>query len=92
MKKILSIFLSLFLLTTLSFSNIVNSKSDDEDFLYSNKSGPLSKIYHYGTGEPVTLPKKFTVYESEMRGVWVATVYNIAIGKQNGLDSEAINS
>lgn len=92
MKKILSIFLSLFLLTTLSFSNIVNSKSDNEDFLFSNKSGPLSKIYHYGTGEPVTLPKKFTVYESEMRGVWVATVYNIAIGKQNGLDSEAINS
>ena len=46
MKKILSIFLSLFLLTTLSFSNIVNSKSDDEDFLFSNKSGHLSKIYH----------------------------------------------
>ncbi|MCM1513808.1 MAG: family 10 glycosylhydrolase [Anaeroplasma bactoclasticum] len=47
-------------------------------------------VTHYGTHEYVTILDEYAPVESEMRGVWVATVYNIAISKQNGLGEGAI--
>ena len=48
-------------------------------------------VTHYGTHEYVTILDEYAPVESEMRGVWVATVYNIAISKQNGLGESAIS-
>ena len=47
-------------------------------------------VTHYGTHEYVTILDEYAPVESEMRGVWVATVYNIAMSKQNGLGENAI--
>ena len=92
MKKILSIILCLLFVFSLFSLNNVSAEvpNEDETYLYSTKGGTVKKVYHYGGGE-VTIPKNFTVYESEMRGVWVATVYNIAIGKQKDTSQKAIN-
>ena len=49
-------------------------------------------VRHYGTGKEVTIPKTYLTEEYEMRGVWVATVYNIAISKQTGVTEKAINA
>ena len=91
MKKILSIIICLLFVFSLFCMNTVSAEvpSEDETYLYSTKGGTVKKVYHYGGGE-VTIPKNFTVYESEMRGVWVATVYNIAIGKQKDTSEKAI--
>ncbi len=85
MKKIFISLCLLVMLLGLGFS----IKADDElpegeTYLFTTINGQTSKIYHYGKGGAVTLPKKYVADESEMRGVWVATVYNIAIGKQKG--------
>ena len=92
MKKILSILLCLVFVFSMFFVKGVKAETpnEDETYLYSTKGGTVKKVYHYGGGE-VTIPKNFTVYESEMRGVWVATVYNIAIGKQKDTSEKAIN-
>jgi uncharacterized lipoprotein YddW (UPF0748 family) len=34
-------------------------------------------IYHYNTSDPVMIPATYTEQESEFRGVWVATVFNL---------------
>lgn len=47
-------------------------------------------VRHYGTNELVEIIKEYNNAYAEMRGVWVATVYNIAISKQNGLSEKAI--
>ena len=47
-------------------------------------------VRHYGTNELVEIIKEYDNAYAEMRGVWVATVYNIAISKQNGLNEKAI--
>lgn len=94
MKKKILVFLLMFtfLFGIASTNHIVAEEpTEDETYLYSTKGGTLQKVYHYGEGGAVTIPKNFSVYESEMRGVWVATVYNIAIGKQNGTSEDAIN-
>ena len=49
-------------------------------------------IKHYGNFKEVTMPSEYFTAEYEMRGVWVATVYNIAISKQNGVNEKAINA
>lgn len=49
-----------------------------------------SGVMHFGTGKYVMVPDDYQVLQSEMRGVWVATVYNIAISKQNGVSDQAI--
>lgn len=92
MKKKL---LLLVLLFTMILGISVNIKADTtppegEGYLWSTKTGSAKKVYHYGTAEPMTLPLKYLTAEAEMRGVWVATVYNIAIGKQRGTSPAAI--
>ena len=94
MKKKLTILLLIFTFIfglTLTQTVTAEEPKEDETYLYSTKSGVLQKVYHYGKGGEVTIPKNFTVYESEMRGIWVATVYNIAIGKQQGTSQSAID-
>lgn len=51
-----------------------------------NKNGVL----HYGSAKKVEILKQYTTRYAEMRGVWVATVYNIAISKQEDKTEEAI--
>lgn len=90
-KKILAVLL----LFTMIFGISIKIKADanppeGEIFLWSTKTGVARKVYHYGTAEPVTLPSQYFTAEAEMRGVWVATVYNIAIGKQRGTSPAAI--
>ena len=91
-KKIIILFLMFTFLFGISLTNKVDAEVPDEDetYLTSTKDGTEKKVYHFGNGGAVTIPKTFSVYESEMRGIWVATVYNIAIGKQNGLSDTAI--
>ena len=91
MKKILTILiLCVVTFSLFSFKNVnAEELKEDEVYLTSTKSGVGQKVPHFGGGF-VTLPKKFSVYESEMRGVWVATVYNIAIGKQKGTTEKDI--
>lgn len=91
MKKIISFLIAITLLFGLSTSVLAFEMPEGEDYLYSFKTGRETKVYHFGTGEPVTLPKQYFEVEAEMRGVWVATVYNIAIGKQNGTSQKAID-
>lgn len=95
MKKIVDRIFAFIVFAILLFNFSIISKAETlkegESYLYSTKNGIFKKVYHYGTGEPVTIPNNFTVYEAEMRGVWVATVYNIAINKQADTTSKAIN-
>lgn len=56
------------------------------------KDSKGNQVYHYGTGKKVTVPQKYLEPEYEMRGVWVATVYNIAMGKQPGATAEGIEA
>ena len=84
-KKILC-FLIINTLIFFSFVNFSFAASGEQNVY----SGNGSKIYHYGTTNPVTIPKEYLTAEYEMRGVWVATVYNIAIQPQGGVTEKAI--
>jgi len=89
MKKILSLII---FTIVFAIAPIVSAeKKDDEDYLWTSKGGGVSKVYHYGTGEAITLPSKYFTFAQEMRGVWVATVYNIAINKQKDTSVQAIS-
>lgn len=91
-KKILGLFLTLFLIISFTFIVKADTPSEDESYLTYYKNGTQTRVYHYGKGGALTIPNNFEVYESEMRGVWVATVYNIAIGKQNGTSKASIDA
>ncbi|MBQ8292912.1 MAG: family 10 glycosylhydrolase [Bacilli bacterium] len=47
---------------------------------------------YYGTTTKVTIPKNYIEPEAEMRGAWVATVYNLDFPKQVGTSSDAIKA
>lgn len=91
-KKLVTLFLTLFLIFSLTFVVKADTPAEDETYLTYYVNGMEQKVYHYGKGGALTVPKTFDVYESEMRGVWVATVYNIAIGKQNGTTKSSIDA
>jgi|GEM_PF-382703 len=72
MKKIILFIFAIILLGSLGVS--LNTQAD----------GPLevlqingTTIHHYGTSDPVMTPQTYVERESEFRGVWVATVYNL---------------
>lgn len=90
-KRFVGICLLLFIIFSFTFVVKADTPDEDEKYLTYYVNGVQTKVYHYGEGGALTIPKNFTVYESEMRGVWVATVYNIAIGKQNGTSEASIN-
>jgi uncharacterized lipoprotein YddW (UPF0748 family) len=72
MKKIILFIFAIILLGSLGVS--LNTQAD----------GPLevlqingTTIHHYGTSDPVMTPQTYVERDSEFRGVWVATVYNL---------------
>lgn len=86
-KKIFLSIVTLFLM--LPFANVVFGSETKTQILYG-KGGLNDPVRHYGTNKYVEVVSKYETAYSEMRGVWVATVYNIAISKQDGLNEEAI--
>ena len=88
-KRIIKIFLSLSLIFVFLFTgvNVFAFDASKEQYVFKSDG---SKVYHYGTGEPVIISKEYLTAEYEMRGVWVATVYNIAIQPQGGTTQKAI--
>lgn len=88
-KKISKIFINVCLILVLFFisSSVFAFDATKEQYVFDSSG---NKIKHYGTGEEVTIPREYLTAEYEMRGVWVATVYNIAISKQNGVSDSAI--
>lgn len=85
MKKIFTFFITLFLL--MSFSLVTLATGDTTILKTVNHP---NGVYHFGSNEYVEIIKDYETSYSEMRGVWVATVYNIAISSQDGVSDEAI--
>ncbi|MFP4186558.1 MAG: family 10 glycosylhydrolase [Acholeplasmataceae bacterium] len=46
-------------------------------FTDAELSEPFDAIHHYDTSDPVMVPTEYTEKTTELRGVWVATVYNL---------------
>ena len=80
-KKILLISLMLFSVLTIWDLNVF--AEEDEEVIELD-------YYYYGTSTKVTIPKNFETKEAEMRGAWVATVYNLDFPKQPGTNDAAI--
>jgi len=69
---------------TLSFIYIMVALFSVGLSLSTSADGPLealsingSAVYHYGTSDPVMTPQNYVEKDSEFRGLWVATVYNL---------------
>mgnify|MGYP000773467527 CR=1 FL=1 len=91
MKK--KLLICIFLCLIFSFANkgkvnLTIFAERDESKIITSKN--TNGVKHFGTNQYVMVPNEYEVLNAEMRGVWVATVYNIAISKQNGLTDEAI--
>lgn len=86
-KKIVKIFLSVIMLLLISLPNVNAFDPTKEQYVIKANG---EKVYYYKTANPVTVPKEYLTAEYEMRGVWVATVYNIAISPQGGTTEKAI--
>lgn len=80
LKKILLISLVAFSVLTLCQFNVL---AEDEEVIELD-------YYYYGTDTKVTIPKNYKTKEAEMRGAWVATVYNLDFPKQQGTSEDAI--
>ncbi len=91
-KKIVILLFFLFSFFTLGSSHInVKLKAEREErkiITSKNRDG----VRHFGTNQFVMVPTEYEGLDAEMRGVWVATVYNIAISKQNGNSVEDIQT
>ena len=84
MKKILAAFIITFsLLLTLGFKG--TSAVALEEVVING-----SKVYYNYTGNTVKVPVEYVVDSSEMRGAWVATVWNNDVPKQKGTTEAAI--
>lgn len=80
MKKIVS---CLLLIVCIFLLGNINIHAEDEEYI------ELDYTY-YGTTTKVKIPKTYETKEAEMRGAWVATVYNLDFPKQSGTSEEAI--
>ncbi len=84
MKKVLVAFIITFsLLLTLGFKG--TSAVALEEVVING-----SKVYYNYTGNTVKVPVEYVVDSSEMRGAWVATVWNNDVPKQKGTTEAAI--
>lgn len=86
MKKVLIVFLSIILLV---FSIVPSTFAEDETKRLTTINNP-NGVLRYGNNGYVEIVKEYKTAYSEMRGVWVATVYNIAISKQEGFTEQDI--
>lgn len=85
LKKIVktSLTICLLLLSLVFFKT--SADSNYEQVVLNNQ--PVTYLY---TTTPVMMPKEFDTLSNEMRGAWVATVWNGDVSKQSGLSEEAI--
>lgn len=81
LKRLLFVCITLISILTLFNFNVV--AEDEEEVIEL-------EYYYYGTDTKVTIPKTFETKEAEMRGAWVATVYNLDFPKQPGTGEDAI--
>ena len=92
MKKCIKGLNALFLII-LSFVFLFSSypvpafAAEEEPLLVDGK-----KVTYLNSSTQVTIPKFYQTPIAEMRGVWVATVFNIDIGKQAGTTESAIKA
>ena len=82
MKKILTLIFTLSLLLTVCLDVHAEEK---ENVVIENE-----KVYYLNTSTPVQVPVTYVVDSAEMRGAWVATVWNNDMPKQNGTNEKAI--
>lgn len=82
MKKIIT---CLLLIICLGFLGNINILAEEEEYI------ELDYVY-YGTTTKVKIPKKYQTKEAEMRGAWVATVYNLDFPRQGGTKEEDIEN
>ena len=84
MKKILAAFIITFSLV-FGAGFFGSSAVATEDVVING-----SKVYYNYTGNTVKVPVEYVVDSSEMRGAWVATVWNNDVPKQKGTTEAAI--
>lgn len=82
-KALFAILITLTLVFTLGVKG--TSAGSTEDVIING-----SKVYYNYTGNTVKVPVEYVVDSSEMRGAWVATVWNNDVPKQKGTTQEAI--
>ena len=83
-KNLLLIILMCFsVLTIFNFSVIAEDADEEGDVIELD-------YFYYGTSTKVTIPRTYETKEAEMRGAWVATVYNLDFPKQQGTSDDAI--
>ncbi len=83
LKKFLLLALIAFSFFTVFNYGVIAEEEGDEEVI------ELDYTY-YGTTTKVTIPKNYKTKEAEMRGAWVATVYNLDFPKQPGTNEAAI--
>ncbi len=91
-KKVsILIFLFISFIISTNIKSNYNIYAQESEHKLTTAKNPTG-VKHFGTSNNVMIPNEYNQTESQMRGVWVATVYNIAISKQNGLSIEAIEN
>lgn len=87
-KGLIALFLMILSFVFLFSSSIVTTHAMEEEPLFVNGT----KVTHLNSTTQVTIPKNYQTPVAEMRGVWVATVFNIDVAKQAGTSENAIQS
>jgi uncharacterized lipoprotein YddW (UPF0748 family) len=73
--------------------NIVHVQANNEQTeIILTKYNSDEPVKYYKSNVPVTIPQMPIDYKHQFRGVWVSTVYNLDIKKQDGLDNSAIEA
>lgn len=81
------LFLTLLAIVSINFKNTTYAAMDElEELIMDGK-----KIKYFNKNKSVFVPKTYNENNAEMRGAWVATVWNIDMDKQNGKSEYAIN-
>lgn len=78
----------LIIILCLMFLPYVLVRAENNRVLITAKN--QSGVKHFSSNTFVEIPMEYDNAYAEMRGVWVATVYNIAISKQDGTSEKAI--
>ena len=78
----------LIIILCLMFLPYVLVRAENNRVLITAKN--QSGVKHFSSNTFVEIPMEYDNAYAEMRGVWVATVYNIAISKQDATSEKAI--
>lgn len=86
-KKFTKLFVVALSVIVLSFVSILTiSAATEYEWIYINGT----VVSHYNTGGVVTMPTEYVTDIAEMRGAWVATVWNEDMPKQKDSSEKAI--